>query len=168
MPQLDFHNPLTISQVVWMFLIFGTLYLLMARWALPLVTEVVDSRAARIAADLEIARTAKAQADAAVAELTASMHSAHVEAQTAIAAALTQAKEAAAREAHDAHQLLDKRLNEAESRIDQARQAAMGALRQVAAETTHLIIDRVTGQAATATVVDNAVDQALLARGYAR
>ncbi len=30
MPQLDFANPLTISQVVWMALIFGALYFLLS------------------------------------------------------------------------------------------------------------------------------------------
>ena len=69
MPQLDFGNPLTISQVVWMFIIFGGLYALFSRWALPQVAEVVDARSSRIGADLDTARAAKAEADAAAAEI---------------------------------------------------------------------------------------------------
>ena len=70
MPQLDFSNPLTIAQVVWMAIIFGLLYYILARYALPQVAEVLEGRASRIAVDLDSARAAKAQADAAVAEIT--------------------------------------------------------------------------------------------------
>ena len=69
MPQLDFSNPLTIAQVVWMAIIFGVLYYVLARYTLPQVAEVVDGRANRIAADLDSARAAKAQSDAAIAEV---------------------------------------------------------------------------------------------------
>ena len=63
MPQLDFGNPLTVAQVVWMFLIFGALYLMLANWALPMVGEVIDSREQRVLADLDSARLSKEQAD---------------------------------------------------------------------------------------------------------
>ena len=69
MPQLDFSNPLTIAQVVWMAIIFGVLYYVLARYTLPQVAEVVDGRANRIAADLDGARAAKTQSDAAIAEV---------------------------------------------------------------------------------------------------
>ncbi|MBV9785043.1 MAG: hypothetical protein JO264_14625, partial [Acidisphaera sp.] len=65
MPQLNFANPLTTSQVVWLAIIFFALYLLVSRWALPQVTEVVEGRAQSIAGDLDAARHAKAEADAA-------------------------------------------------------------------------------------------------------
>jgi len=63
MPQLDFHNPLTISQVVWLAIIFFALYLLLSKWALPQVAGVLEMRAGKIAADLDAARAAKAGAD---------------------------------------------------------------------------------------------------------
>ena len=71
MPQLDFSNPLTSIQVVWGAIIFIVLYILLSRWALPQVGEVLDERAATIEADLEAARAPKAQADDGVTELTA-------------------------------------------------------------------------------------------------
>ena len=69
MPQLDFANPLTTSQVVWMAVIFGVLYYLLSAWALPQVASVLDDRAARIGADLDSARLAKLNADTAATEL---------------------------------------------------------------------------------------------------
>ena len=65
MPQLDFANPLTTSQVVWGVIIFAVLYVLLARIGLPKVGEVIEQRARHIAADLETAQKSKAQADAA-------------------------------------------------------------------------------------------------------
>ena len=45
MPQLDFSSPLTISQVVWGAIIFGVLYLMLSRAALPRVASVLHERA---------------------------------------------------------------------------------------------------------------------------
>ena len=52
MPQFQFSNELTTSQVVWMLLIFLTLYFLLARWALPEVGSVLEERARRIASEM--------------------------------------------------------------------------------------------------------------------
>ena len=72
MPQLDFGNVLTKSQVVWLALIFFVLYLLLSKWALPKVATVLEKRASTIAGDLQAAQTAKTAADAAVAAFSAS------------------------------------------------------------------------------------------------
>jgi F-type H+-transporting ATPase subunit b len=165
MPQLDFHNPLTIAQVVWMALIFGALYLLLARWALPQVASVLDERAGRIAADLDAARAAKAQADAAVAELQQATSQASAAAQSSIAGAVAAAKAEAAEQAHAATARLDAQLAEAEQRIGAARVAAMGALRDVAAETATAIVDRLTGLVTDPALVRTEVGHALAARG---
>jgi len=164
MPQLAFGNPLTISQVAWMAVIFLALYLLVARWALPRVDAVLAERSARIAGDLEAARAAKAEADGAVAELTEATRRAHAEAQAAIARALAEAKQAAAAEAETFNARLEAQLKAAEQRIAEARAAAMGALRQVAADTSEALIRRLTGGAADRPAIEAAVAAALAAR----
>ena len=164
MPQLDFGNPLTVSQIVWMAIIFFVLYLLLSLWALPAVDKVLAERSGRIAADLDTARSAKAEADAAVAELGEATRRAHAEAQAAIAAALAEAKEAAAGEAAQFNQRLEAQLAAAEQRIAEARAGAMGALRQVAAETAQSLLGRLTGRAPEPRLVDAAVGSALAAR----
>ena len=164
MPQLDFANPLTIAQVIWMLLIFGGLYLLLAQWALPQVAGVVEGRAARIEGDLETARAAKAEADAAVAEITAASRQAQTEAQAEIARAVAQAKAEAAEQARQANERLDAQLAEAERRIGEARTAAMGALRQVASETAATVVTRLTGQPADPRAVIEAVGDVMTAR----
>lgn len=165
MPQLDFHNTLTISQVVWMALIFGGLYLLLARWGLPQVASVIDDRAARISADLDTARLAKAEADVAVSEVHEATRKAGTEAQAAIATAMAKAKADAAEQDNAANERLDAQLMEAEQRIAAARSAAMGALRDVATETATAVISRLTGREPDPTTVGGAVSTALAARG---
>ena len=165
MPQLDFGNVLTKSQVVWLALIFVVLYLLLSKWALPMVGTVLEKRAATIAGDLEAAHAAKAKADAAVAELTAKTRAAQAGAQAEIAGAVETAKAAAAAQAVTLNARLDAQLAQAELRISAARTASMGALRQVAGETAAEVVSRLTGTAASGASVNAAVGTALAARG---
>ena len=165
MPQLDFSNPLTLAQVVWMAIIFGALYYVLARYALPQVSKVLEDRAERINGDLDSARAAKAQSDAAAAEITEAGRRAATEAQAGISQAVAGAKAEAAEQARTADERLNQQLAEAEGRIRAARAQAMGALRQVAAETAAVVVNRLTGQTADAAAIDAAVGSAMQARG---
>jgi F-type H+-transporting ATPase subunit b len=165
MPQLDFKNVLLKSQVVWLVIIFSVLYILLSRWALPKVGNVLEKRAATIAGDLNAARQAKTAADAAVAELTTKTQAAHAGAQAEIASAVDTAKAAATVQTATLTARLDAQLAEAEGRINVARTAAMGALRQVASDTAGVVVARLTGVAASSAAVDAAVGAALSARG---
>jgi len=164
MPQLDFANPMTIAQVVWMALIFAALYLLLARWALPQVASVVEDRALRIAADLDSARAAKVQSDAAIAEVTEATRRANAEAQAAIGTAVAQAKAEASEQSRKDDDRLSGQLAEAERRIADARASAMGALREVATEAAETVVMRLTGQPARPGAVDAAIGSAMAVR----
>ena len=164
MPQLNFANPLTLGQALWMFVIFLVLYLLCKSWALPQVAQVVEARAASIQADLHTAQQAKHEAEAAVTELMAVTQRAHAEAQAAIDAQVTAARTEAAARAVEANQALDTRLAQAEAQIAAARASAMGALKQVASDTAQSIVERLLGSRPAAGSVDGAVDRALATR----
>jgi len=164
MPQLDFGNKLTISQIVWLAVIFLALYLLLSRWALPQVGAVLAKRAAVIATDLEAARGAKQQADAAVAELTKATREAHATAQADIAAAVGKAKAEADAQAAALNARLDAQIAEAEQRIAVARIAALGALEQVAVATAHEVVVRLIGTPIDSGLVPQAVSAVLAER----
>ena len=163
MPQLDFGNPLTVSQIVWLAIIFVVLYFLLARWALPQVANVLELRAATIGADLEAARMAKIEADGAVAEFTAATREAQSSAQASIAAATTAAKAEAAQQSAVLNERLDAQLAEAEQRIGAARTSALGALRQVATDTASVVVARLTGHSPDAGIVDHEVGAVMAA-----
>ncbi len=167
MPQLAFGHPTQgrylIANIFWLLVIFGLLYVVMARIALPQVGQVIESRAARIAADLEAAQAAKAEADAAMAALREATAKARSEAQAEIADALAASQAAAQAKSDELAARLARQIEEADARIAAARGAAMGALRQVATETAESLVTKLTGRS-EGTAVAGAVDRALAAR----
>ena len=165
MPQLDFSTPLTTSQVVWGAIIFIVLYILLSRTGLPLVASVLEERGTKIAKDLDEARAAKASADAGMAEAEQATAKARAEAQAAINAALDEAKKKAAEQAEVLNARLEKRLQDSEGQIAQARVSAMSALRQVATDTAATVVTRLSGTAPDAGRLDTAIGSALAARG---
>lgn len=167
MPQLDFANPLTVSQVVWLAIIFLAFYLMLRSSALPRVGQVLANRTARIEGDLHTAREAKEEADKATADVAAGIRAARADSQARIAEAVAKAKDEAASQAHADDERLDKQLEEAEARIEASRKQAMGALRQVAAETASAVVQRLTGAAPAPGAVDTEVGGILAARGQA-
>jgi F-type H+-transporting ATPase subunit b len=167
MPQMDFSNILNASQVVWLVIIMVALYFILANWALPGVGAVLADRAHRIQTDLDAAHAAKAEADAAVAELQAAIKSARDEAQAEIARATDGAKASAARQAEELARKLDAQLEQAEAEIAAARAEAMTAIRPIATETASLLVGRLTGTAPDGARIGRGIQEALAARGMA-
>jgi F-type H+-transporting ATPase subunit b len=164
MPQLDFANPLTTSQVVWGAIIFFALYWLLSRVALPKVGEVIEERARHIAADLQTAQAAKARSDEAAKHVAEATAKARAEAQAAINAALDAAKQEASARIATLNERLEKQLHDAEAQINAARLAAMSALRVVATETASTVIARLTGAPPDQGLLSGAIGAALASR----
>lgn len=164
MPQMDFSNPLTLDQVGWMAVIIVVLYLVLSRWGLPQIGKVLENRAAIIARDLAAARTAKLEADRAVALLTATLNSARANAKAEVAKAVADAKAEAGAKAATLNAALDARLDDAEARITAARNAAMAAIKPVASEAAGEILLKLTGSIPAQHELVRRVDDALAAR----
>jgi F-type H+-transporting ATPase subunit b len=164
MPQMDFANPLTASQVVWMAVILVVLYLLLSRWGLPRVGEILEKRAAVIARDLAIARAAKLEADKAVAQLNATMSQARSTAQAEVAKAVATAKAEAATAAAALAAKLDAKLAESEAQIAATKAAALAAIKPVAAEAASSILLKLTGSLPAEDNLATRIDTALVKR----
>jgi F-type H+-transporting ATPase subunit b len=167
MPQMDFHNPLTGAQVLWMVVILVVLYFVLARWGLPEVGKVLENREAVILRDLTAAQGAKSAADQAVTQLNATMAQARNSAQAQIAAAVAQAKAEAAVQAAALAAKLDQKLAESEAQIAAARRQALGAIKPVAAEAAGTIMLKLTGTEPASDALGQRVDEALAARKVA-
>lgn len=163
MPQLNFANPLTIAQVVWLFVIFGLLVFIAAHYLLPPVAEVLENRRARIASDLDAARDARAEAEAAEAGQRDSTARARAEAQASVAAAAQAAQADSQRRAEVLAERLNAQIAEAETRIGAARDSAMGALCEAATDATEALVKRLSGLEDRAAVAA-AVQRELAAR----
>ncbi len=168
MPQLNFGHPLLIAQVVWLLVIFGLLYAVMAQVALPGVASVLAERRRRIDGDLQAAQAAKARADEALAQHRAATAKARSEGQAAIAEAVQRAQAEAAARSEELNARLNAQIEQAERRIAAARDSAMGALRQVSADTAEALVSRLIGGGSPDRgAVERAVHGELAARGRA-
>ncbi|MBB4196701.1 hypothetical protein CCR94_12095 [Rhodoblastus sphagnicola] len=144
-------------QLIWLALIFGVLYLLMAKIALPRVAGILAIRKQTISDDLQAAT--KAQEDAAAA---AAAHEKTLAKAKAKAQALGQQAHAAAAAAADASRgkleaELGAKLAEAEKKIGETKTAAMANVDAIAVEVAHAILQHVTGASADPKAVVAAV-----------
>ncbi len=132
MPQLDpaFFAP----QLIWLAITFVILYGLMARVALPRISAVLEARQERIAHDLDDAASLKSEAESTLAAYEAAMAEAHSEAQTMLAQAAEERAGAAAARQAELDARLAGQLADAEAHINEAREAAMAAVGEVAGD----------------------------------
>jgi F-type H+-transporting ATPase subunit b len=141
-------NPDTFaSQLVWLVLVFGALYLLMSRIALPRIDAIMDARRQSVEGDLAEAKSLKDSSDAAIAAYEKALADARGRAQ----ALANETHQKFAAEAEAARKELDATLNtriaEAEQAIAVRRAAAMGNVQDIAIETAAAIVERLTGNA---------------------
>jgi F-type H+-transporting ATPase subunit b len=133
------------SQIFWLVVFFGLLYLLMSRLALPKMAAVLANRHKTIESDLARASALKNETEAAIQAYEKALADARAKAQGI--AAETRAKMSAEMDAERAG--LEKKIGaktaEAESRIATAKAQAMKDVGEVAAETAAEIVSELTG-----------------------
>ena len=146
-------------QLVWLAIVFGLLYLLMSKIALPRVGAILEARAARIAGDLDSAQKARAEADAAAQAHDRQLTEARAKAQAT--AQETQARLAAEGDARRKalEGELATKLAAAEAQIAQTKARAMSNVSDIAADTAAAIVEHITGQPADRDRVAAAVKQ---------
>jgi F-type H+-transporting ATPase subunit b len=133
------------SQIFWLVVFFGLLYLLMSRLALPKMEAVLANRHKTIESDLAKASALRNETEAAVQAYEKALADARAKAQGI--AGETRAKMSAEMDAERAG--LEKKIGaktaEAESRIAAAKDQAMKDVGEVAAETAAEIVSELTG-----------------------
>ena len=122
MPQLDVSTfP---SQIFWLIICFSVLYYLLSRRALPRISETLEARQDRIAADLDQAQRLRRDAEAALASYGEAMAKAQDRAQRLLAEAQSRLQAQAAERQAELDQQLARQLADAEVRITAARALA--------------------------------------------
>ncbi len=154
LPQMDFTNPLTVSQVVWMAIIMAVLYAMLRTWLLPQIGAVIAGRVARIRGDLDAAQDARRNAEQAVTELDRAIAEARAESERTVNAAIEQAKALARAQAEASSAALETELARAEQQIAQARGDAMASLMPIAEEVARGLLERLTGHPPDRAVLD--------------
>ena len=145
------------SQLFWFALLFGALYIVMSRYALPRVARVLETRSARIAKDLDDAAAMQRQADEAGLVYDKTLADAKLRAQgTAQAAREKLSAEADARR-HTLENELASKTGAAEKQITEMKNKAMGNVAAIAQEAASAIVQQITGKTPGADAMARAI-----------
>jgi len=159
MPQLDVTTFST--QIFWLVITFGTLFLIMWRVTVPRISDALEARQKRIDDNLSKAAEFKKDAEAAIAAYEDSLAGARAEAHSAIAEAnVAIAEEAASRDA-ELNKKLKTMLDKSEANIAKAVDDAMGNVREVAEEVAAAACERLLGDPIDPITVTSAVGDAI-------
>lgn len=144
MPQFDQADTF-VSQLFWLAITFGVLYLVLRYALLPRIADVLESRQDRIAKDLEEAEKFKSESEEALKSYEAALASARASAQATAAAANAEAAKEAEKRSAELEARLTGQLKTAESRIQDVRAQAVSSIREIAQGTAQAITAKLVG-----------------------
>ncbi len=155
------------SQLIWLVIAFVLLYVLMAKWALPRVAGVIESRQKRIEDDVAEAGRLKQQSEEAVAAYEKALADARSRAQ----AIANETREKQAAEAEAARKKIEDALNaklaQSDKTIAATKQEAMANVRTIAQDAAAAIVERLIGTVPGEQAVADAVSDVLKRGGMA-
>jgi len=148
-----------VPQLVWLALTFGLLYVLLKRFALPRVGEVIEERRERIQRDLDKAEKLKVETEQALAHYEQALAEART--KTNAIANDVRAKLAAEVDTERAavEAQITQKLADAEARIAQSKSKAMANVADIAADTAGAVVARLLGKEVTRDEVQRALVQ---------
>lgn len=159
MPQFD---PAVWSpQLIWLAISFVALYFLMARVALPRISDVLEEREFKISDALRKAEGLRDDAEDAAAEYERMMADARAKAQEEVRAVREQAAAEAAKRHAELNERLAEEIAAAEGHIAEARDKAVASVREIAEELSAAAIERLLGEKPDPRSVATAVDASM-------
>ena len=162
MPQIAQLAETYSSQVFWLLVFFGIVFVFIGRGMVPKVMDTVAQRDQQIASDLAAATDARAKADDEEAAWRVRENENRAAAQAIVAKAKAEAAQKNEKKLAAAQKRLDTKLAKAEQDIAQARNAALAEIEGVAAEAAQDIVQRLAGVKVTAAVAKSAVKKAMV------
>ena len=159
MPQFD--PAVWVPQLIWLVITFMALYLLMSRVALPRVSEVLEEREVRINESLRKAERLRLNAEDAIVSYEKTIADVRAKAAEEVRTAREEAAAESAKRNAELNERLAAEISAAEQRINQAREAAIGGLRDVAVTVSGAALERLIGQQVDERSLTSAVDTVL-------
>ena len=143
MPQMEFTD--YVPQIVWLVITFATLYFLMAKLALPRITDILETRQRRLDHDLELTETLRDDATEALAEYESAIAAARGESELILAEAHERIHSEARQKLDDLNARLEGEIAESEARIGNIMAQAMGELAVAASDAARTATERLIG-----------------------
>jgi len=143
MPQL---NPeFWISQIFWLTLTFGILYIVLSKLILPKISNNLESRKSQILENIEAAEKQREDSETKIKEYEEIITKSRIDAKTIF----NQAREKALKDINAKREVLDKQIdeeiNKAEVEIKSLREAAPEKINKIAIETSSELIQKLIG-----------------------
>lgn len=157
MPQIAQILDTYASQIFWLLLVFGSIYLLIGKGMLPKIEQTVEDRDRRIAEDLAAAERARAAAADSEHSWQDVLESGRTEAVRTIQAAKEAAAKANAARLAGVDAALDAKLAEGEASVQKALAAAQTDIEAMASELAGDLVGRLSGAAVEADNVSKTV-----------
>ena len=162
MPQIAQIGEIYASQLFWLVIVFGAIFLIVGLGMVPKIQGTVDARDARIAADLNEAAMARENADQLEATYREAMDRSRADAARLSAEAKVEGARATEARVAEADRLSAAKLEQASQRIAEARSSAQSEIEAVAADAAAAMVHRVAGLSVDEGTARAAVQQELV------
>ncbi|MBL6933166.1 MAG: F0F1 ATP synthase subunit B' [Rhodospirillales bacterium] len=144
LPQLDIATfP---PQLIWLAITFVVLYLMMAKVALPRISQVLEERQHKIEDNLKKAENLKEEAEVAAQAYEKALAEARAEAHGIMLETHNRIADEAAKKQAELSRELEAEIQDAEARILEAKNTAMAGLSEVASEVALCAAEKVSGE----------------------
>jgi F-type H+-transporting ATPase subunit b len=145
MPQIDQIAEVYSSQLFWLLIFFGAIFIVVGLGMVPKVQATIDARDEKIAADLKAAEQAREAADVLEETYRVGIDKGRLEASTLTAAAKSDAAKATEKSIAKADQAIAAKTDKAAAKIAEARASAVAEIEVIAGEAARAMVERVTG-----------------------
>lgn len=156
LPQMDITT--FSSQIFWLVITFGFLYIVLSKKVLPDISSVIDNRRNHIQSDLETAEKLTAEADQVQEDYNNNLAKAQEKATKAIAEVEDKVKAQSIQAMTDFRARSDSELKAAEDRINASKMAAMDDMNAIVSDTAHQAVEKIIGhsdEGRVRTIVEN-------------
>ena len=129
MPQLDFSTFL--PQIFWLFISLSFLYIVLSRYALPRVSDVIEERKDIIAQDIDSAKEYSEESEKAIEELNLKLSEAKASSQNLINKSLQDIKEDNEIKKSSLIKEINNEISEAEDKIKEKKETALDEISSI-------------------------------------
>ena len=129
MPQLDFSTFL--PQIFWLFISLSFLYIVLSRYALPRVSDVIEERKDIIAQDIDSAKEYSAESEKAIEELNLKLSEAKTSSQNLINKSIQDIKEDSEIKKSSLIKKINNEISEAEGEIKEKKETALAEISSI-------------------------------------
>jgi F-type H+-transporting ATPase subunit b len=161
MPQIDQIADVYASQLFWLVIFFGALFVIVGLGMVPKVQATIDARDEKITADLKAAEEARGAADVLEEVYRTGIDKGRIEASKLSAEAKADAGRATEKSIAKADKAIAAKVDKAVAKIAEARAAALSEIEGVAAEAAQAMVQRVAGLTVEADAARDAVAKEL-------